>query len=72
MYFCIYYLFWRDTSIQGKGALFLGANQNTLELEKWQTAERVDIFKSTQITIMEAFTDWTGGVKGHSNKGRIL
>ena len=38
---CIYYLFWRDSSTQGKGTLFLCANPDTLELEKWLTAKWV-------------------------------
>ena len=38
---------------------FLFPFSNTLAFKKWLTTKRVDIFKCTLITIMEAFTNWT-------------
>ena len=66
----ICYLYWRDTSIQGKGARFLGPetrvwfqSKDTLALKTWLTTKRVDIFKCTLITIMGAFKNWTISLK---------
>ena len=65
---CIYYLYWRDTSIQKNGTLFSGSRNlcltsisgDTLALKKWLSTKRVDVFfKCTLITIMGAFTNWS-------------
>ena len=46
---CICYLCWRDTSILGKGTLFLCPG-DTLALKLWQTTKIVDKFKCTLVT----------------------
>ena len=51
---------------KGKGQVFLvlkpGFNLqsgDTLALKRWPTTKKVDIFKSTLMTMMAAFTNWT-------------
>ena len=55
-YLCICYLYWRDTSFQGKGTLLLGP-------KTWLITTRVDNLKCTVIKMMPAFTNWTISLK---------
>ena len=53
---CICYLYWRDISIQGKGAISLSPEHGHLiALKRWLTTKIVDNFKSSPDTMATAF-----------------
>ena len=55
---CICYLYWRDTTFQGKGTLFW-VPEDTSALKTRLATKRFDKFKCTLMALMTAITNWT-------------